>query len=543
MKNIEGTSKALNLLLAIIVAVLTTGFLRLQLVTGLPQVDGGMYSFVSQYFYHSSINGEIINGATLLLYQFMTAWVYGFDINQSIMLRVIDGLVAITASILLFKIILKESTNILFTVILMVPLLVIMNDIEVIEYGFRNSIWSAYIPLFSAILIWQNSTKDDKYSFYLIGGLVSLGVLLREPFLPFFFLTGIAIYISHGWRVLFKYLIGSAAVGFTLLGFMLMFRGSNLIDLFDSYIRYGRAIGRQQWKFPFLLVELNWFIFVTSSISMVYIIKLYLSDGKLVNIKRFYFLLVIAMLSLIEYYSKLGLMYHFSNSLIGLAGHSAMGWKLLSKKKKKKIQASTILFISLLSLVVILMTLKEQVWKDEKIYSLSDLSRHIKTPDAFRSSNTLERSQMATVAAQIYNYSKADSTLAVDGYWTHVYPLTKLLPPKNNPASSHRPFVLSDLRTFSGSFNYSGESKEEVIDLLFGLIMDYRPTIIVASTKGSEIYSLLPDAIEKTNLYEIVMEVPARFSYSDFYIERTVEPGTDPVGWMAATIYRLKDFE
>ena len=70
-----------------------------------------------------------------------------------------------------------------------------------------------------------------------------------------------------------------------------------------------------------------------------------------------------------------------------------------------------------------------------------------------------------------------------------------------------------------------------------------RPTIIVASTKGSEIYSLLPDAIEKTNLYEIVSEVPARFSYSDFYLNRTIEPGADPVGWMAATIYRLKDFE
>jgi len=543
MKNIVDTSKSLNLLLAIIIAVSTTGFLRLQLVTGLPQVDGGMYSFISQYFYYIFINDGIINDATLFLYQFMTAWVYGFDINQSIMLRVIDGLVAITASIVLFKIILKESTDVLFTVILMVPLLIIMNDIEVIEYGFRNSIWAAYVPFFLAILIWQNSTKNDKYSFYLIGGLVSLGVLLREPFLPFFLLTVIAIYISYGWRVLFKYLIGSAVVGFSVLIFMLMFRSSDVINLINSYIIYGAAIGRQQWKFPFLIVELNWFIFVTSSISLVYIVKLYLSDKKLVIMKRFCFWLAMALLPLVEYYSKLGLMYHFSNSLIGLAGLSAMGWKLVSIHESKKIQASTILFISLLSLVVILMTLKEHVDSPDKIYSLSDLRIWIKNPDTFRSPNTLERSQMATVAAQIYNYSRADSTLAVDGYWTHVYPLTGLLPPKNNPASSYRPFLLGDLRTFSGSFNYSGESKEKVIDLLFGLIIDYRPTIIVASTKGSEIYSLLPDAIEKTNLYEIVSEVPARFSYSDFYLNRTIEPGADPVGWMAATIYRLKDFE
>jgi hypothetical protein len=543
MKNIVTMPKSFNLLLAITIAILTTGFLRLQLLSGLPQVDEGLYVFASQFIYHSLVNGEAFNSTTLLLYQFMNSWVYGFSINQTIMLRLIDGLVAITASILLFKIILKESDSTLFTVILMVPLLIILNDIEVIEYGFRNSIWASYLILFTALLVWQNSTKDDKYSFYLIGGLVSVGVLLREPFLPFFLLTALALYISYGWRVLFKYLIGSAVVGFSVLGFVLMLRGSNLIELFDSYITFGSAIGRQQWKFPFLIIELNWFIFVTSLISMVYIFKLYLSDKKLVNMRRFYFWLVLAILPLVEYYSKLGLMYHVSNCLIGLAGLSAMGWKLVNINESKKIQASTILSISLLSLVVILMTLKEQVYKEEKIYSLSDLSTWIKNPGSFRSPNTLERSQIAAVAAQVYNYSRADSTLAIDGYWTHVYPLTGLLPPKNNPVSNYHPWNLSFLRNFSGSYNYSGKDKEETIDSLFELLMDYRPTIIVGSSKDSEIFSLLPYAIEKTNLYEIVSEVPARFSYSDFYLDRTIEAGTDPNGWMAATIYRLKDFQ
>jgi hypothetical protein len=322
-----------------------------------------------------------------------------------------------------------------------------------------------------------------------------------------------------------------------------MLSGSNLIELFDNYITYGSAIGRQQWKFPFLIIELNWFIFVTSLISMVYIFKLYLSDKKLVNMRRFYFWLVLAILPLVEYYSKLGLMYHFSNCLIGLAGLSAMGWKLVNINESKKIQASTILSISLLSLVVILMTLKEHVDRPDKIYSLSDLRSWIKSPGLFRSPNTLERSQIAAVAAQVYNYSRADSTLAIDGYWTHVYPLTGLLPPKNNPASNYHPWNLSFLRNFSGSYNYSGKDKEETIDKLFKVLIDYRPTIILATSKDSEIFSLLPYAIAKTNLYEIVSEVPARFSYSDFYLDRTIEAGTDPNGWMAATIYRLKDFQ
>ena len=172
---------------------------------------------------------------TLSLYQFMTAWVYGLEVNQYILLRLIDGLVAVAASIILFKVILKESGSTLFTVILATALFIIMNDIEVIVYGFKISIWAAYLPLFTALLVWQNASKEDKYSFYLIGGLVSLGVLLREPFLPFFLLAGISILIGYGWRVLIKYLIGSAVVGFSVLAVMLMFRGWDLFDLINSY--------------------------------------------------------------------------------------------------------------------------------------------------------------------------------------------------------------------------------------------------------------------------------------------------------------------
>ena len=40
--------KILNLFIAITVAILTTGFLRLQLFSGLPEYDGGFYTFAAQ---------------------------------------------------------------------------------------------------------------------------------------------------------------------------------------------------------------------------------------------------------------------------------------------------------------------------------------------------------------------------------------------------------------------------------------------------------------------------------------------------------------
>ena len=345
MKNILAVPKGLNLLLAIIVAVLTTGFLRLQLASGLPQVDEGLYIFASQYLYHSLGDSEALNGATLVLYlyQFINSWVYGFDINQTIMLRAIDGLVAITASIVLFKIILKESDSRLFTVILMVPLLIIMNDIEVIEFGFRNSIWAAYLSLFTALLIWQNSTKDDKYSFYLIGGLVSLGVLLREPFLPFSVLAGIALYVAYSWRALFKYLIGSAVLGFSVLIFMLMFRGWDLQNLINSYASHLLVYPDFEVAAPqslmsgiFLLLQKSWFICVLALFSITYLIQLYVSNKNLVGINRSSFWILVVLIPLIRPIMEVSYEYHYALCLPGLAGFSAMGWKYLSLHESKQ---------------------------------------------------------------------------------------------------------------------------------------------------------------------------------------------------------------
>jgi hypothetical protein len=89
----------------------------------------------------------------------MSSWVYSLEVNQYVLLRLIDGLIAIAASIILFKVILKDSGSTVFTFILMTTLLIIMNDVEIILYGFRNSIWAAFLPLFSSLLIWQNSSK------------------------------------------------------------------------------------------------------------------------------------------------------------------------------------------------------------------------------------------------------------------------------------------------------------------------------------------------------------------------------------------------
>ncbi|MFQ3368168.1 MAG: hypothetical protein ACI8WO_000260, partial [Methylophilaceae bacterium] len=134
------TPNTFHLLIAIILAILTTGFLRLQLLNSLPGSDSGFYTFNAQFIYHVLSNGGTFKNMALSLYPTLTSWVYALDVNQYILLRLIDGLVAIAASVILFKVILKESGNTVFTLILLAPLFILMNDPILIGSGFKNSI-------------------------------------------------------------------------------------------------------------------------------------------------------------------------------------------------------------------------------------------------------------------------------------------------------------------------------------------------------------------------------------------------------------------
>jgi len=522
MSNNITTSKSFNFFIAISVAILTTGFLRLQLFTGLPDLDDGLYVFINQYIYHALSNGEDLKGMTIQLYQMMTFWLYGLEVNQYISLRLIDGLLAVAASFIFFKVILKESGSILFTVILTTILFIVMSDIEIMAYGYKNSVWAAYIPLFTALLVWQKASKVDSFSFYIIGALVSLGVLLREPFLPFFLLAGVAIFISYGWRVLVKYLVGSAILGFSVFAVVLSFRGWDLIDLLNSYFDYG-VIHKEyfdvlKWQtfkmFSLSTIKTSWFICITALASIIYLVKSYSADKKSVNMNRFYFWLAVALIPLLEWFFKYGLPYHIANCLPGLVGLSAMGWRYINSNESKQVTTSSIVVISLVSLFIIMPTISRTIIKSDYIYTPSEAIKRIGSNDTFRAKNIIERSQYLQGATKVYELSSEDSTLSVNNFWQPLYPLTGLLPPT---------VELCCLRQLFISLSYDEEKMIKIIE-------KHRPTLIFlapASLMDGEGDFIA--MVEKTNLYNKVGYLPVNLEIDK--------------GYLSGTIYRLKDFK
>jgi len=504
-------------LIAVAIVMFTTGFLRLQAVVSSPDSDGGYYVFACQWIFNAITQNIVIKDSQLYLYQFLTAWVYGLEVNQIILLRFIDGLIAIAASLVLFKVILKESGSKLFTIILMTSLLITLSDLSYIRAGFTNSIWAAYLPLFIALLVWQNISKEDKHSFYLIGGLVSFGIMLREPFLPFFLLVGLVIHIGYGWHALFKYLIGSTILVFSVLGLMLMFRGWDLYNLIHIYILHVDFVGDfGKWGLSFTsgifsLIQTGWFVCTLSLVAIFYVIKLNFSDKRIVAMNRFYFWILVAIIPVIEPIFKIGYAYHYANCLIGLAGLSAIGWKYLSNHESKQIKKSALMVIGIISLFVVLPTVNSKFIKQNRIIMPSDAIVLATDSTSFRQADLIEKDQYAKLAAQIYSLSKEDSTLAVSGLMQVLYPLTELLPPT---------FELSWLRYLFIKLNFDEDKFIKVIE-------KQRPTIIL-TTDWNPGEAALSAIINKIDLYEKVGYVP--ISSKRVY------------GWKSGTIYRLKNF-
>ena len=515
--------KNLSTVIAILVAIFTTGYLRIHWISFLPEPDSGINAFYSQYFYSVLSRGEVIDHSLPpAIYSLITSWVWGLEINQYIALRWIDLCVAVTASIIFFKVIEKESGSILFSVISVATLLLVMNNYSLILFGFRNAIWAAYLPLFLALLISQNTNEKNKNLFYLIGVLATFGVLLREPFLFFYVVGGFAILFAYGWKALAKYLLGSIVFGLSVLYILLMLRGEvNPLIILESYLYH--ASGMTDLKEELLasnfithsliMIKAYWFGIVLSIISTIYLLKSYLMDKKIVSINRFYFWLALALVPILEPMTKLGFDYHFANCIPGLVGISAMCWKYFALNESKIVKNYSLVAIILLCISGVygntVKTLSINVYQKEN--ALKDAYGQLWESN-YNEIETIKLSNYLIAADMIKKLSNEDSTLAVAGFAAALYPLTGLAPTS---------FKTMDLRRTYLNLNWNE-------DEFVALIKREKPTIIFPTRQQLPGINILSRAIQRTNLYERVAIV----SYSPDVYYKSIN----------GDIYRLKSF-
>jgi len=514
--------KFLHLFIATLVAIFTTGWMRVHLIPWGPENDGGNYTFYAQYFY--KILPNIPSEVPIFLYSLITSWVYGLEINQWMALRWIDLCLAVIASIIFFKVIIKESASLAFTFIILIPAFLIMNDYLNIRYGFANAIWASYIPFFTALLISKNINKDSHYAFYFIGVLAAFGVLLREPLLSYFIIGALSILIGYGWKALLKYSAGASLLGFSIVGASLMLRGWDLVGLIDGYTWLAKLLkwyassidSAMFFRNGLFMASEFWYGLILVILSVFYIAKNFLLDSK-INLGRFAFWLAIAFVPILEAYNKIAMTYHFAQCIPGFVGFIALTWRYLSSKESKTTQRFSITLIYLLCFL-------GAYPKLHLIYNNYNDERSLKNAynqlwvDTWRNPEIISSSNFLISADAIRQLSNKDSTLALGGgYSATLFPLTGLLPPS---------YEFYDLRSF---YSMNLDFNE---DQLISHLKEHQPTIIMPTEQSLQGIEILSRAVQRTGLYELVAIVEYKPETEAYDLSASI----------AGDIYRLKSF-
>jgi len=279
------------------------------------------------------------------------------------------------------------------------------------------------------------------------------------------------------------------------LGVSLMLRGWDLAGFVDTYSYTAKVTSDYKLLFPdifsmngLIMASEFWYGLILFIISVFYIAKTFLSDNK-INLRRYAFWLAIALVPLIEAWTKLASPYHFAQCIPGFVGFIALTWKHLSFNESKIIQRYSMIFIYVLCLLGMQskLYLIYNNYHDgrtlENAYNQLWFNSYRDDPQTIQTSNYL------IAADAIRQLSNKDSTLALGGGGsTSLYPLTNLLPPT---------FKFFALRALYASFEFNEEQ-------LVSHLKEYRPTLIMPTVQSIWGMERLSKAVERTDLYELV---------------------------------------
>lgn len=423
----------LRLALALLV-VCATLIPRLLMLGAPPATDEGIFAFNALMIYLNPPPGNLLpDFGTLSLYSALLSWVFCFDINHLVSLRALDAVVATLAGWMFYQVISYESNNKIAGAVIAVIFLITLNDPVFIQYGFKNSIAAASLPLLAAIAIGQRITLNNSFGWFSVGGLVAIAVLLREPFAAIAIAGLFAVYFRAGWVGVRNYMLGGGLIGGVLLLAFILMRGGyhNLIKNYADLTLIYQGISYQKKA----LLESSSLAFTNNAmsalmLSMVAIYWILLASAKKPEfIFRLGFWLLLASTPLIEPLLKNGYPYHFATSLFGLAGVVALGWQAFSETRGERLKPTyLIVFFAILFLT-------PKFGKFNAIYTQYTAQLNTEKSSIHWPVSTVQQSNYLLIADHIHTQRQNNPTLAINGSMLGVIPLAKAKP--SSPELAH----------------------------------------------------------------------------------------------------------
>lgn len=491
--------------LRLFVVLAGVGFPHLMVAGSLPSTDEGVYAYYAQLIHSSLVSGEgLPDTGMLMLYPMLLSWVFDLSVNHVIFLRLVDMIVAMFAGWLLYRVVETESRSKWGGALISLIFLFAINQPLFIQAGFKNSIFAAYIPLFLAMRLAQGVTAEKEKTWFFIGALTALSILLRETFLPFMLVGAITILLSQSWKVFLRFSMGAAVSGLGIVILILCARGG-VHGLIDSYHEAGglyAAVANQ--RVPLFIANgtvsakeamVSLCIGVVSMFSLFFICL----SGKRPNLfRRFLFWVTVALVPLLEPFSKIGYPYHFAVCLPGLAGVSALAWQqfIMKNPSRKKMTFA----IGAACVCVVLLSYK---FVSLKSFWLATGNNLAGVGSNTWSEEAVSRSNYLLAAEAIRSISSPNSTLSVSGYMFALYPLTGLLPPSN------------EMSHLTGAFVNLGSDEVKFKMALCACPPDVLMTTTRADVPGSEAIQRM---VEDSGLYQAVTVIPINpdRSYGNF---------------------------
>ncbi|GHU08328.1 hypothetical protein FACS1894158_17520 [Betaproteobacteria bacterium] len=502
--------------LVLCVLLAGTALPRLVLSGDSPKVDEGQYAFAAQWIHHSLVNGRgLPDTGSLSLYPMLFSWVFYFDYNPIVALRLLDLCVALLASFLLYEILKKESGNRVVAVLITLIFTYTMNQYAFIEGGFKNSIMAAFVPLFLAIRIGQQIVQADRSevsnSWWIVGALTALSVILREPFVSFAVLGLITVFVARGWKAALRFILGGSVTGTLVIGGILLARGG-ITETLSAYRDAGivfSAVPEGQITANFIRYGLN--SIKESSVALILSVLASLVLIPILVIRRsrrtasgFLFWLSFIGVALIEPATKIGYIYHFAMTLPGFAGICALAlrevvreWPNFSWANKERRDAIALLGVML---SVLWFSLEFSPWV-RSCWPVTLETLDIAPDGAW--SEIFEESPFLIAAKKIKEVMPENGTLSVNRNYHVFHLLTGHLPPSNQLAS------LSSL-VFRSDFSVS-RIKEA--------LMKCAPDVMLIQPQddwqtGNSNSQLLA-AIKEAGIYEIVSDIPIVTTFNE----------------------------
>lgn len=480
----------------ILVVILTVALPRLMLVGGMPTTDEGFQAYYAQIMNAGIAAGSgLPDSGPLMLYPFMVNWVFAFDANLMVALRLVDLLIAAAAGYALFRVIETESGGRLGALLISALFLFAMNQTVFIQYGFKNSIHAAYLPLLVALWLGLNAPAVTTAHRWLgIGALLSVAVLLRETFLPFMALGAVSVLISRGIRPFTLLVAGAFGTGVLITGAILSARGG-ISAVLESYRNAGlvyASVAEQRVEFFFnsggQALRESLVPVLVAGVGLVVTLGRSMSERRYTSLLKVSFWLSAALLPVLEPATKIGFPYHFGVCLVGLAGLAALGLRNLREGTPSFVQHLTTgaLCIALMVQVIPRLAPLGNAWP--QTFEVLAKFKSGEWPESLT-----DKSNYLLAAQAIRQAAPPGGTVAISGFMFSLYPLTGNLPP------------LPEFANLSATLITLGQSSPRLREALLRCPPDVVMTTSRTDWPGR--VELLA-AVRETGIYKEVVEIP-----------------------------------